>query len=179
MKTLGEKAAARLRHLRQAKSSWHGPVLQPGDSVSCIEEESSGYRLRLELDDADKLSLQARALQVSKSTASTPAQFDADRLRRQADEVARRVTYLTEKIRLVELDQHNHTAQLRSVSPMHDKDGMSYFEILLSGNHALSLRRYQMSEQGTSSQRVGVAFVISQELFERLVDDFIEALEVA
>ena len=176
MKTLGEKMLARVRDFPQAKSSWHGPAQPHEEAIYRLEEEAEGFRLCGEFVDADKLSVQALRLQVAAAQAPEAIAFDARRLRHQAEEIVRRASYLTEKLELVELDQNNGKAQIRSSAPRREPHGTSYFEIVLMGNRELSICRYEYAEHAASRQPV--SFVIAQEMIERLVNDFIAVLSM-
>jgi len=174
MQTHGERMLLRLRDFQQAKGQGRSPLRKAGDSAHRIDEQRDGVRLSLDFEEVDKLGLRMRRFQAAMAN---PAEtFDLARLRRQAEEIARRVSYLTENIALIEIDQSHGKAQLRSQAPLQEKSGKSYFEILLNGNHSLSLCRYEIS--GSASPRQLVAFGTTQEIFERLVNDFVAVLSL-
>ncbi len=170
MKTFGERLLARMFSVPPARN--HREM----NHCPHVEEERDGVRAFVEFDDVDKIGTRLRHLHVEGVKPFANAEFDADRLRRQAAEIVRRVTYLTEQIELIELDQHTGKAQLRSKQPQREKERTSFYEILLDGNHKLSLRRYEFSNQTTASRRVGITFEMTHYIFNRLVSDLVAVL---
>jgi hypothetical protein len=172
MKTFGERLLARMLAVPQARNH------RETNHRSRIEEERDGVRVFVEFDDVDKIGMRMRQLYAENAKPFVDAELDTGRLRRQADEIVRRVTYLTEQIELIELDQHNGKAQLRSKHPQREKERTSFFEILFDGNHKLSLRRYESSGKALASRRVGIAFELTHDIFNRLVSDLVAVLAI-
>lgn len=180
--TPGERMMARVREGRQTKGQSRGPGRQTaagpaGDAGYVIEEDHDGVRLRADFHDIDKFSLQLRSFEAALSNPPQPAHFNLERLRRQVDAIKRRVSYLLENFDLIEFDEHNGVAQLRSAPPAHEERTISFYEIFLRGNHALSICRYEVS--GTPALRKVVPVGITQEAFERLANDFVAVLFLA
>lgn len=164
-----ERMAARLHSLRHAMQS-------KGEAGYVVEELWDGMRLHAEFHEIDKLSLQLRFFEAAVDNPPPPTSVDRERLRRQADAIKQRVSYLLEDFRVIELDEQNGLAQLRSVPPALEQRSICYYEILLRGNHSLSLCRYEAS--GTPSTRRVVPASVTQEAFARLCDDFVAVLSL-
>src|SRR5207245_584773 len=63
-------------------------------------------------------------------------------LQARAERIASRVTGLLEPLKLVEVDAVRRTAQLRSREPASHGDDLLYYELLLEGNGAATVRRF-------------------------------------
>jgi len=172
MKTFGERLLSRMLAIPQARNH------REGGHHSRVEEERDGVRVFVEFDDVDKIGVRLRRLHVESVKPFVDAALDADRLRRQADEIVRRVSYLTEQIELIELDKRTGKAQLRSKLPQRENERASFYEILLDGNYKLSLRRYEFSAEAPASRRIGIAFEMTHDIFNRLVSDLVAVLEI-
>jgi len=172
MKTFGERLLTRMLTVPQARN--HREAVHHAR----VEEERDGVRVFVEFDDVDKIGARLRHLYVENVKPFVDATLDADRLRRQADEIVRRVTYLTEQIELIELDKRNGKAQLRSKLSRRENERASFYEILLDGNYKLTLRRYEFSVEASASRRIGVMFEMTHDIFNRLVSDFVAVLDV-
>ena len=172
MKTFAERLLTRMLAVPPARN--HREVTHH----SRVEEERDGIRVFVEFDDVDKIGVRMRRLHVENVKPFIDAALDVDRLRRQADEIVRRVSYLTEQIELIELDKRNGKAQVRSKLPRRENERTSFFEILLDGNYKLTLRRYEFSVEVSASRRIGIAFEVTHDIFNRLVSDFVAVLAV-
>lgn len=172
MKTFGERLLTHMLAVPQARN--HREAIHHAR----VEEELDGVRVFVEFDDVDKIGVRMRRLYVENVRPFVDVALDADRLRRQADEIVRRVSYLTEQIELIELDKRNGKAQLRSKLPQRETERASFFEILLDGNYKLTLRRYEFSVEVSASRRIEIAFEMTHDIFTRLVSDFEAVLAV-
>lgn len=174
MTTLGERILARVFAARQATNHW-----QAGHPVLRAEEESGGVRVAVEFVDVDRIGLRLRRLHAERITPFVDAAYDPDRLRRQAEEIARRVSYLTERLGLIEFDAHHGRAQLRSTPPRRDTAHHSFYEIILTRNHQVAFCRYESADKDVPSPRAVVAFEITHDMFSRLVNDLAATLTVS
>lgn len=86
-----------------------------------------------------------------------------------AQRLVDRVTGLLEPLKVVEVDVSRRTAQLRSDEPSRRGDDLLYYEILLEGNGAATVRRFQY-HQG-SGRRQQVNFTLTHEALAKLVAD--------
>lgn len=109
-----------------------------------------------------KIEMQAEKMQQGKST--------HDILQSQANDVIKKIDYLPEIFALIELDDLNGIAQIRSRKPYRNAGAFEYFEILLKNGSRLSFHRYQQQTGGTDKKPIPVVLTYKQ--FERLIDDF-------
>lgn len=132
-------------------------------SVSASE---GGSRLEADLVALDALALAFDHVTVTRDTlAAAPI----DQLKKLADGLSKRLTYLLEPISPVEVDADQCIVQMRSNPPQRDDNGTRYYELLVRRGGILSLRRF---EKQPGNVRQGVPAQVTREVFLRLVDDF-------
>jgi len=96
-----------------------------------------------------------------------------DQVKRVAEALAGRLSYLLEPIRTIEADVDTCTVQMRSLPPRQAEDGTrAYYELQVSGGGRLSLCRY-MKEPDQSRRTIPVQ--VTREVFSRLITDFVDA----
>ncbi len=136
-----------------------------------------GIRLTIEIQDADKYGFLVRS--ISAQTEQRPqAQLALKPLLiRQATEIEKRLTYLLERFRLLEVDEFKQTAQVRSHVPYRQDGTAHYYEVLLTEGASLNFVRCNNS--GSRGQREIEPTYITKEALTRLVNDFIGVLRVA
>ncbi|MCG3120017.1 MAG: hypothetical protein ALAOOOJD_02581 [bacterium] len=163
--TLGQKITERLNAARLAEN-----VKSNGqDSAYVIDEKIDSMRVQLEIVDFDKFSYIVKTLSVVRAQAPPASVALKDLLLRQAGEIERRITYLLERFQVVEVDEYNCLAQVRSATP-YQKDGEKfYYEVLLQHGIGAAFSRYLHSNQ--AGQRELVPCHLTRETFERLLDD--------
>ena len=170
--SLGQKIVEKL-HLMQRVED------QISFSVRSNHESEKGYRINeregpvqvhLVVPDMDKYSFVISKFELFHSdwTSRLPIK---EQLRRQSDWIAERVTYLPERFALIELDEINQVAQVRSRIPTQKGETRQYYEILLKKGNTLTLSRYEIKVGDTS--RLPVPFLLTEELFSRLIDDLV------
>ncbi|MDZ7359845.1 MAG: hypothetical protein ONB46_03835 [candidate division KSB1 bacterium] len=168
---LGQIALEKLNAIRQDKK------LPEADqnSASMIEEKNESFRLCIEIEDFDKFSFVIKTLSVARLQAP-PNMSLTELLQRQAGEIERRLSYLQERFRLVELDEFNVLAQVRSAAPYQKNGERFYYELLLQHGNSVTLTRYRKS--ATAEKRELVPFHLTPEMLERLVDDLAATLHL-
>ena len=92
-------------------------------------------------------------------------------LQSQANHIIDKIDYLPETFALIELDERNGIAQIRSHHPVHKGETFEYFEILLTKGAQLSFQRYK--KYAGEERRNTIPVILSYELLERLIDDFL------
>jgi hypothetical protein len=90
-------------------------------------------------------------------------------IKRIAEDLSGRLTYLLESIRPIETDPEHCVVQLRSSPPRREEDKSSYYELIVERAGALSLRRY---EKPSGEVRRQVPILLTREVFRRLLGDF-------
>lgn len=168
---LGRKLVAEL----SARQPW---LNKSSPEASCIHDQSvDGVRFAVEIQDADKYGFLVRRLDaqtvppVSEPSAVKPL------LLRQAAEIEKRLTYLLEHFRLVELDELKTAAQMRSHAPYRQDGAVHYYEILLTAGTSLSFCRWNNS--GVRGQRELEPTYITKEALARLANDFAGVLRAS
>jgi len=169
---LGQKALEKLNAIRQVEN-----LQETGQDGGCIiEETNDSIRLRVEIEDVDKFSCLVKTFSVTQLQAPPNVPL-TELLRRQAREIERRISYLLESFRLVEVDECNALAQVRSVAPYKKSGERFYYEMLLQHGNSMTLVRYRKS--ASSENHELVPFHLTPETFERLVDDLVATLHLA
>lgn len=92
-----------------------------------------------------------------------------DKLENFSNQLCNRITYLTESFRLIEIDDHNQKAQIRSYPPYIKQNEKLYFEIVINANESSLL----LSRKSTDTKHLTkpVSFILNDELLERIVND--------
>lgn len=139
-------------------------------------QEVDGIHLKLELQDADKYGFLVRSI-AARNAVPLPVNHDLKiLLTRQAAELEKRLTYLLEHFRLLELDDRNLTAQVRSHVPYRQDGTIHYYEALLREGSELFFARYHNASQ-REPREIEPTYV-TKEALVRLVNDFIGVLRV-
>lgn len=168
--TLGQKIVDKLNVMRQMENQMNFSMKRMGEADGyAIEDTVDGIHLRVEIQDFDKFSFLVKSISAARLEAHLPTAPIKDLLLRQAAEAERRIFYLIESFRLVEMDETNGVAQIRSAAPHQKNDEKRYYEILLEQGNRLTFMRYQKNAH--DKKRDNVPSHLSEELLERLTDD--------
>jgi hypothetical protein len=134
-----------------------------------LSVSDAGQRLTAQISALDGLALAFEHVTlVSDSLSTAPI----EQLKKVADALAKRLTYLLEPISPIEVDADQCVVQLRSNPPQRDDNGTRYYELLVRRGGELSLRRFQKQPGGV---RETVPAEVTREVFLRLVGDFSDA----
>lgn len=133
--------------------------------LSAREGEES---LRCELAAVDSLGVSIRVLELASQKLHG---LNPEQLRKVADQLASRVSYLLEAIAPIEVDEESCSIQMRSNPPYRKENATSYYEVLVTAK-AISLRRYNKSR---GSVRKAEPFDLTRQVLYRVVDDFAAA----
>jgi hypothetical protein len=141
-------------------------LASPGSGPRVIGIPAGDLHLVCELADVNPL-----AVELSKLVVTTPklAKATIDQLAEISKKISARVTYLLEAIGPVELDAESCTVQLRSVPPLREEEGTSYYEILVRRGGEVALCRYQKMP---SEPRRVIPAIVTREVLYRLAEDF-------
>lgn len=121
--------------------------------------------------EADLVALDSLACAFERLTLASAklAGASVDQLKRAAEALSARITYLLEPVQPIEVDPDKCVVQLRSVPPQQDEAKTSYYELLVQRSGEISLIRYEyVAGQG----RAPIAAQVTREVLARLVDDF-------
>jgi len=101
--------------------------------------------------------------------------LDVDDLKKRAEFLAKKVTYLLENFEVFEIDPVNLKIQLRSISAQDERVGLSYFEIIVQGNASISLARILFDKGKKQKQRI--PFHLTNEVLEKLINDVVKTIQ--
>lgn len=154
--TLDETVLQKLANWQSARGS---------RQILAVPDEGSGWAVSLTVDRHDELSSALWEVDLQRVA---PRRDDVT-LESWAKDVAGRVTGLLEPLRVLEIDAQRNEALLRSNEPTRRSKDLFYYEVLLKGTRAASMRRYQGSPGG--GHREQVAFVLTHEALAKLISD--------
>ena len=168
--TLGQKIVDKLNVMRQMENQMSFSMKRiDEDGGYVIDDSVDGIDLRVEIQDFDKFSFLVKSVSAARLQAHPSTTPVKDLLLRQAAEIGRRIFYLLESFRLVEMDEVNGIAQVRSATPHQKNDEKLYYEIVLEQGNRLTFMRYQKNAH--DKKRDSVSSHLSEEILERLADD--------
>jgi hypothetical protein len=98
---------------------------------------------------------------------------DSQQLTLTAERLSERLSYLLEPIRTIEIDKETCVIQLRSLPPLKNDDGTTYYELVVR-HGAIQLSRYH---RAPGEQRQRIPAHVTREVFVRLADDFVAVAE--
>jgi hypothetical protein len=129
--------------------------------------------IAIDLTAVDSMSCSSREIRLSVPALSGA---DFDTLKKWAEELCRRVTYLLENIGPLELDPDAGKVLIRSTPPHRQAGTMKFYEILLQSHSGgnFSLRRFQ-SETGKPG-RDQVEIQTTHEMLQKLIEDLVETI---
>jgi hypothetical protein len=147
----------------QKLANWHPP--RSGRQTLAIPDEGSGWAITLTVDRHDELSSALWEIQFQRVA---PRHGEVT-LASWAESVAGRVTGLLEPLQILEVDLQRNEALLRSNEPTRRNLDLFYYEVLLKGTQAASLRRYQAKPN--NGHREQIPFVLTHEAVAKFVGD--------
>ena len=135
--------------------------------------EAGGLTLTVEFTAVDSMSCSFTEISLF-VPALQQAAFDA--LKKWANSLSKRITYLLENIGPLEFDPDAEEVLIRSTPPSQLADGTQYFEIILSSKSSgtFSLRRYR-STKGQPG-RDPVEITVTHEVLLKLTDDLLATI---
>ena len=144
------------------------PLFASGEYV--LEAAHHATHLRCELAALDALACTFARLSVR---SDAHPNLSMDQVRKLAESLAARLTYLLEPISPIEIDADGCVVQMRSNPPQKEEDRTSYYELLVSRAGELSLCRYSRAK---STVREMIPAHVTREVLLRLVRDFAQGL---
>lgn len=126
--------------------------------------------LHARMASVDRLACEVDLVSVSHPRMSN---FGTEQLQEIADQLAKTLSYLEERLIVLEVDSMLSSVQMRSQAPrVTGEDVRSYFEIQV-GKHGVQLQRFCKK---TSERRERIPAVLSREVFSRLCVDLVVAV---
>ncbi len=136
------------------------------ESPCSISVDDGPNRLQLDLTSFDSVGVAFDALEFA--TTERP-EWSSDDLTAWGERLAKRVTYLMEPLKVVDIDAAEGEVQIRSDAPTPRADLRSYYEIRLGRAGVCRLHRYAFDE--TTRRRRRASCNLTREVLERLIDD--------
>jgi len=129
-----------------------------------MDHAVSGWQVNLSAERIDAIGCLLRDLTVSPLRPLLPR----PPLAKQAGRIASRVTGLLESLRLVEVDESQDIAQLRSATPARCGADLFYYEVVCHAEGTTRVGRYQVPATG---KRHPIPFTLTHEGLAKLVSD--------
>ncbi len=139
-----------------------------GETGEVLATEAN-LRVRLNLADRDRLGCLLEKLEIRRTNDRS---LSLDPVR-----VEQGITYLGERLRILENDETGGTVILRSSPPRQEKGRISFFEMVLDNSQGLSLVR--LAYDLASGQRITLPAPLSRATLERLLTDLYQLIPTA
>jgi hypothetical protein len=136
----------------------------PPDQAVAIGASEEKLRLEVKLADSSRLGCLLDSLHLE-HTGGGPLAIDPA-------QVVERITYLGERLEIIETEGNEGMTILRSTPPRVDEEIISFYEMVLDGSTRLSLVRYK-HDPGTKT-RTPMPAPLTRDTLERLIGDLIE-----
>lgn len=107
------------------------------------------------------LAVGVESIQVQSATGSIPS-------RELGEKLAKKLNYLSEPVRVLEIDSASGAAQLRSDPPRRIDDSIEYFEVQIARGGAIRMQRFRTQSGGA---RASTAFTLTFDTLARVIDD--------
>jgi hypothetical protein len=131
-----------------------------------VTVEDSPNRLTLNLTALDTVGLACTTMDYANTSRT---EWSSDALKAWADRLSKKVTYLMEPLKVVEVYDQAGEVQMRSQSPTPRDTERAYYEMRLFRSGILRMERFVYDE--TTRQRRQVPCQLTRETLERLADD--------
>lgn len=128
-----------------------------------------GVKVHVELEDFDRLGCLLKGLEIF---TESPC---GDKIESQANSIMDNITYLIDRLAVVELDNLNHQLLLRSERPLKDENFILYDEIILDKGNHLRLQRVCFDMEGR--ERRDISSNLSLDLLAKLVTDLVHCMQ--
>ena len=136
-----------------------------------VDLSEKGVRLRLEVEDFDRLGVVLVGIELEVEREATAGADEA--LNKQIDGLTKGFDYLYGDFRLIEQEKKDRQAILRTALSFNGT--ARYYEVVLRNGTEATLKHYTVDE---SRQRHASTANVSMDSFARLVDDLVELFGV-
>jgi hypothetical protein len=136
----------------------------PLDQAVAVGASEEGLRLEVKLADSSRLGCLLDSLHLEQ-TEGSPLAVDPV-------QVVERITYLGEKLEIIESEGNEGMTILRSNPPRADGEIISFYELVLDRSTRLSLARYKHDPR--EKTRTPMPAPLARDTLERLISDLIE-----
>jgi len=140
-----------------------------------LQHQEDDFQFQIKYKDAGNFGIVLDYLSISKAAPIVDVELINEHLDNQADAVQKRITFLLEEFKLIEMDTQNKRVQLRSYPPYTEDNSKYYYEIVLDEGVKVHFQRYQYSRE---EKRYGkITSQLTGETFERLVNELTGILD--
>lgn len=139
-----------------------------------LQHQIEGFIFQIRFKEIEKFGILLDYLSVQCENPLMDVGVINQRLDDQAAEIQKRITFLLEDFKLIEIDHQNKKAQLRSYPPYSQENSKFYYEIVLDEGCSLHFQRYEFSREHRRYEKIISQLTI--ETFERLVNEFVGIL---
>ncbi|MFQ5674990.1 MAG: hypothetical protein ACE5G1_03765 [bacterium] len=138
-----------------------------------FDQAIDDFRIQVKVTDFDRFSFVMESLFVEKLTGEAGART---LIKKQAEFLKSKLTYLLENIEIFEIDEVNSKAQLRSDKPETEQTSLSYYEIVIDGGARITLHRVLFDK--LKREKSSTQFHLTNEVIEKAMNDFVMALQM-
>lgn len=133
-----------------------------------LTHEIGEFQFEVRFSEIEKLGLVIENFTVDHTGVAAEKKPVSELLEEQADLLQKSITFLLEDLKLIEMDNKNHKAQLRSYPPYSEDGSKYYYQITLDQGRRIHFQRYEYSR--TDKQYKKIPSQLTRETFERLVN---------
>jgi hypothetical protein len=141
----------------------------PPDQAADIRVSDEALRLDLKLADWGRLGCLLSRLEMEHAREG--------QLKIDPDQISKKISYLEERLEIIESEGEEGKTILRSSPPRTDGDVISFYEVVLDRATRLSLTRYRYEHK--ADERTPIPASLARETLERLLRDLIKMAEEA
>ena len=128
----------------------------------------------IDVYDFDRFAYSIKMIEVSKVTDEKKAIDVLDSLKNQAEDIVGKVSYLLEDLAVIEIDDVNNKALLRSAVPeIHGKE-IRYYEVVINLGKRICMERF--SYNSNEKNRKAIPFILTSEVLERVVNHLVKSI---
>lgn len=134
-----------------------------------VSGDKNGYVIEVVLQDVERLSVQLDQMTIRYQLSQRLSQQEFDNFLKQ---ITGQITYLPETLKVIEKDDQNDQALLRSANPLKSEKDVEYFELLV--NPQIHMKFTRMRNQDHENHPI--SFVMGFDILERLINDLGELI---
>ncbi len=140
-----------------------------------LQHEEDDFQFQMRIKDIEKFAVVVDYLSVAKKEPILDVEVINQKIAQQADAIQKNVTFLLEEFKLIELDNQNKRAQLRSYPPHTAENSKYYYEIVLDEGTKAHFQRYAYSIEEKRYSKI--TSQLTTETYERLIDELCNILQ--
>lgn len=147
----------------------------PKQKFFYLQHQENNLLFQVKYKDIEKSVIVLDYISVLNKTPILDVDLIKKKLSAQAEAIQKRITFLLEDFKLIEMDNQNKRAQLRSYPPYTRENSKYYYEIVLDEGTRAHFQRYEYSMAEKRYEKI--TSQLTRETFERLVNELVEILK--